>query len=157
MTLIVTRPPVPRLCISPVSLTFERGTDDDSHLRDIGIAQRSHVHTNVRTSRGSCHRLIGSSRFFGYDEQRSEIEIGWTFLARSHWGGVYNGDMKRLMLRHAFQFVRSVIFRIGPQNIRSQRAVQRIGAVRDGSRVDGNGQESLVYRIGAAAIETLKR
>jgi RimJ/RimL family protein N-acetyltransferase len=97
-------------------------------------------------------RVIGSSRFFGYDEPRSEIEIGWTFLARSHWGGVYNGEMKRLMLRHAFQFVHSVIFRIGLQNIRSQRAVQRIGAVHDGSRFDGNGRESLVYRITIAML-----
>src|SRR5437762_13352863 len=31
-------------------------------------------------------RVIGSSRFHGYDESKSEIEIGWTFLARSHWG-----------------------------------------------------------------------
>ena len=43
-------------------------------------------------------RVIGSSRFHGYDEAKSEIEIGWTFLARSHWGGVYNGEMKALML-----------------------------------------------------------
>src|SRR6187455_3247834 len=35
-------------------------------------------------------RVIGSSRFAGYDEARREIEIGWTFLARSHWGGHYN-------------------------------------------------------------------
>src|SRR5262245_27292952 len=35
-------------------------------------------------------RVIGSSRFHGYDEQKSEIEIGWTFLARSYWGGTYN-------------------------------------------------------------------
>src|SRR4051794_3045311 len=47
---------------------------------------------------------IGSSRFSGYDEEKSEIEIGWTFLARSHWGGRYNGEMKRLMLGHAFRF-----------------------------------------------------
>ena len=45
-------------------------------------------------------QVIGSSRFHGYNESRSEIEIGWTFLARSHWGGSYNGEMKRLMLRH---------------------------------------------------------
>ena len=32
-------------------------------------------------------KIIGSSRFHGYDEEKSEIEIGWTFLARSHWGG----------------------------------------------------------------------
>jgi len=97
-------------------------------------------------------RVIGSSRFYGYDAQRSEIEVGWTFLARSHWGGIYNGEMKRLMLQHAFQFVNSVIFTIGPQNIRSQRAVERIGAVRAGSSLDGNGRETVVYRIDAAGM-----
>ena len=49
--------------------------------------------------------VIGSSRFHGFDPQKSVIEIGWTFLARAYWGGVYNGEMKQLMLRHAFQFV----------------------------------------------------
>jgi N-acetyltransferase len=55
-------------------------------------------------------QVIGSSRFHGYNQEKSEIEMGWTFLARSHWGGIYNGEMKQLMLRHAFKFVDSVIF-----------------------------------------------
>src|SRR4026207_1974038 len=55
-------------------------------------------------------QVIGSSRFHGYDKEISEIEIGWTFLARSHWGGVYNREMKQLMLRHAFKFVDNVVF-----------------------------------------------
>ena len=93
-------------------------------------------------------RVIGSSRFHGYDEERSEIEIGWTFLARSHWGGVYNGEMKRLMLRHAFRFLDNVVFLVGPQNLRSQKSVEKIGGVRAGSRTDGGGRESFVYRIG---------
>ena len=58
-------------------------------------------------------RVIGSSRFHGYDRETSEIEIGWTFLARSHWGGRYNGEMKRLMLHHAFKFVDRAIFLVG--------------------------------------------
>ena len=70
-------------------------------------------------------QVIGSSRFHCYSEERSEIEIGWTLLARSHWGGVYNREMKQLMLRHTFQFVTRVIFLVGPQNFRSQRAVDR--------------------------------
>jgi N-acetyltransferase len=97
-------------------------------------------------------RVIGSSRFHGYDEERSEVEIGWTFLARSHWGGAYNGEMKRLMLRHAFRFVRNVIFVIGPQNYRSRRAVEKIGGVRSGSRTDADGRENVVYRIEAAGF-----
>lgn len=92
-------------------------------------------------------RVIGSSRFHGYDEEKSEIEIGWTFLAKSHWGGHYNREMKRLMLGHAFRFVESVIFLVGPQNLRSQRAVEKIGAVRVGSGADGGGRDSFVYRI----------
>jgi RimJ/RimL family protein N-acetyltransferase len=92
-------------------------------------------------------RVIGSSRFHGYDEESSEIEIGWTFLARDCWGGVYNREMKTLMLRHAFRFVKSVIFVVGPQNIRSQRAMQKIGGVLAGSRCDASGRESRIYRI----------
>jgi N-acetyltransferase len=94
-------------------------------------------------------RVIGSSRFHGYDDEKSEVEFGWTFLARSHWGGAYNGEMKRLMLRHAFSFVNSVVFLIGPHNIRSQRAIEKIGAVREGLRLDRNGRENVVYRIEA--------
>lgn len=97
-------------------------------------------------------RVIGSSRFHGYDEEKSEIEIGWTFLARSHWGGVYNGEMKALMLGHAFRFVKRVIFLVGPLNRRSQRAVEKLGAVRAGSRTDGNGRESFVYRLDASGV-----
>jgi RimJ/RimL family protein N-acetyltransferase len=97
-------------------------------------------------------RVIGSSRFHGHDEETSEIEIGWTFLARSHWGGAYNREMKRLMLRHAFKFVKSVIFLIGPQNMRSQRAIEKIGGVRVGSRPDGGGRESFVYQITASTF-----
>ena len=94
-------------------------------------------------------RVIGSSRFHGYDQSKSEVEIGWTFLARSHWGGIYNKELKQLMLEHAFRFVRSIIFFIGPQNLRSQRAVEKIGATRAGSRVDEHGRENFVFRITA--------
>jgi N-acetyltransferase len=96
--------------------------------------------------------VIGSSRFHGYDKEKSEIEIGWTFLARSHWGGVYNREMKRLMLGHAFQFVKSVVFLVGPQNLRSQRAVEKIGGLRVGSRLDAGSRESLVYQITASTF-----
>ena len=94
-------------------------------------------------------RIVGSSRFHGHDAERSEVEVGWTFLARSHWGGVYNGEMKALMLGHAFRFVDNVLFVIGPENWRSQRAIEKIGGIRDGRRRDDTGLESLVYRIRA--------
>jgi len=97
-------------------------------------------------------RVIGSSRFHCYDLERSEIEIGWTFLARSHWGGVYNGEMKRLMLAHAFKFVNNVIFVVGSTNLRSQRAVEKIGGLRIGSKTDPNGRENFIFRITRALL-----
>jgi N-acetyltransferase len=97
-------------------------------------------------------RVIGSSRFYGHDEEKSEIEIGWTFLARAYWGGVYNAELKHLMLRHAFRFVKYVVLLIGPQNLRSQRAAEKVGGVRAGSRMDKKtGRENLVFKITAPA------
>ena len=97
-------------------------------------------------------QVIGSSRFHGYNEAKNEIEIGWTFLARSHWGGSYNGEMKRLMLWHAFRFVDRVVFRVGPHNLRSQRAVEKIGGVRVDLRPDSNGRAMVVYELTAASF-----
>jgi len=96
--------------------------------------------------------IIGSSRFACYDLVRSEIEIGWTFLARSHWGGVYNGELKRLMLAHAFKYVDNVLFFIGSTNIRSQRALEKIGGVRAGTKIDPSGRENFIYRITRSQI-----
>lgn len=91
--------------------------------------------------------IIGSSRYHGYDAERRVVEIGWTFLARRYWGGRYNGEMKRLMLEHAFRQVDRVIFIIGPDNRRSRRAVEKIGAVPAGTTTDPRGQERLVYEL----------
>jgi len=93
---------------------------------------------------------IPSHQGFWANQTASEVEIGWTFLARSHWGGLYNGEMKRLMLQHAFRFVDSVLFLVGPDNHRSQRAVEKIGGVRDGCRRDATGMESYLFRVKAS-------
>ena len=85
-------------------------------------------------------QIIGSTRFHGYDPEKSEIEIGWTFLARKYWGGRYNRELKQLMLAHAFKFVENVVFYVGENNIRSQKATEKIGGIRDGmvKKVYGN-------------------
>lgn len=92
-------------------------------------------------------RVIGSSRYHGLDPGANEVEIGWTFLARSRWGGRYNREMKKLMLDHAFRFVDRVVLIVGPGNIRSQKAVEKIGGVRAGDRPDASGRASFLYEI----------
>ncbi len=92
-------------------------------------------------------QVIGSSRYFGFDPEASEVEIGWSVLARDYWGGRYNGEMKRLMLEHAFRFVEHVVFYVDPGNIRSQRAVLKIGGLPIGTRRSSDGKQRLVFRI----------
>lgn len=101
-------------------------------------------------------KIIGWSRFHRYDEAKSEIEIGWSFLARSHWGGVYNREMKTLMLQHAFKFVDSVVFLVGPENSRSRKAMEKIGGIQAGMRANAVGMESVVYEISREAFEQRK-
>jgi RimJ/RimL family protein N-acetyltransferase len=99
----------------------------------------------------STNRLIGSSRYYGYEPERSEIEIGWTFVVRSHWGGKTNREVKRLMLDHAFSFVDTVIFWVGEQNWRSQAAMTKIGGVRrDGllARELSGATPHIIFEIG---------
>lgn len=72
--------------------------------------------------------LIGSSQYKQVDTADGGcVEIGWTFLARSHWGGGTNRELKRLMLTHAFGSVARVEFRVGESNLRSCRAMEKIG------------------------------
>lgn len=93
--------------------------------------------------------VIGSSRFCFYSQERDEIEIGFTFLAREFWGGKYNSDLKSLMLNHAFKYVGSVIFCVGSSNFRSQKAVQKLGAVIDNSSIHCE-PGSIIYRLNKA-------
>jgi len=95
-------------------------------------------------------KIIGSSRYC-WHAVAGELEIGWTFLERAYWGGAYNGEMKRLMLGHAFTFTDRVIFRVGATNVRSRRAVEKIGAVltarRETLTLHGKSIEHVIYEI----------
>ncbi|MEO0897922.1 MAG: GNAT family N-acetyltransferase [Bacteroidota bacterium] len=72
--------------------------------------------------------IIGSSRYNLLHQTEQVIEIGWTFLARTYWGGVYNKALKQLMLDHIFQYVEAVVFYIASENKRSQAASLKLGA-----------------------------
>lgn len=74
--------------------------------------------------------IIGSSRYYEYDDVNKSIAIGYTFLGRQHWGKQYNAMMKTLMLDYAFNFVDTVIFHIGANNFRSQKAITKLGAIK---------------------------
>ena len=62
--------------------------------------------------------VIGSSRYYDWEPSTREVAIGYTFLARSHWGGAYNGELKRMMLDHAFRWANTAWLHIGVENWR---------------------------------------
>jgi len=96
-------------------------------------------------------QVIGASRYFWQGSDPRELEIGWTFLACAYWGGLYNKEMKRLMVDHAFQFVDHVIFLVDLANVRSQRAMLKVGGVLTERRVErslgGKSSEYVVFEI----------
>ena len=102
-------------------------------------------------------RIIGSSRYHGFDPVSREIEIGWTFMERKYWGGVYNRELKKLMLDHAFKFVNRVLFIVGEKNMRSRKAVEKVGGklLRTIERPDrhGNPDKNVVFGLERSAWE----
>lgn len=75
-------------------------------------------------------RALGSTRFYDWDPNQKSVLIGYTFYGREFWGSTYNPSVKKLMLDYAFEFVDKVFFHIGATNIRSQKAIERLGAIK---------------------------
>ncbi len=112
-------------------LIWEQHPENDRHKRE--VFQR--YFDSAMESKGAfaiierkTGRIIGSSRYWHLDERTREIEIGWTFLEKAFWGGLYNRELKTLMLDHAFKFVDRALFVVGENNLRSQKALAKIGA-----------------------------
>lgn len=82
----------------------------------------------------STSEIIGSTRFYDYDEKENTILIGYTFFKVSHWGKNYNHEVKKLMLDYIFQYVNSVDFHIGVENHRSLRSISKLGAKKIGEQ-----------------------
>jgi RimJ/RimL family protein N-acetyltransferase len=95
-------------------------------------------------------RIIGSSRYYEWNPPERSIAIGYTFLARSHFGGATNKEMKQLMLRHALRWARRVWFHVGKDNRRSRRALEKLGArLSHAARREANGvvQDYVYYAL----------
>ena len=101
------------------------------------------------------NETIGCSRFYDYNENDNSTEtsvlIGYTFIGTKFWGNGYNKALKKLMLDYAFQFVNKVYFHVGSSNVRSQKAIEKIGAIKvDEFEVEYYGEASklnFVYQI----------
>ena len=76
------------------------------------------------------NEVIGTTRFYDYNPEKSNVGIGYTFIGRKFWGGPYNAAAKKLLIDYAFKTVDSILFHVGEENIRSQKAVLKLGAIK---------------------------
>jgi N-acetyltransferase len=99
--------------------------------------------------------IVGTTRFQDMDAHHGKTDIGWTWYIPSVWGKGFNFDAKNLMLTHAFETwrVQRIGFKVDERNERSQNALEKIGASREGffrnhmMRPDGSRRNSIFYGI----------
>jgi RimJ/RimL family protein N-acetyltransferase len=104
------------------------------------------------------NEIIGSTRFNRLSTTDTAIEIGWSFLSRTYWGGHYNKAVKYLMIEYAFSAIEDIIFYIDKNNFRSQKAVEKIGSQHVSGdtlrHLHSSNPNNMTYRI--SKIEWLK-
>lgn len=110
-------------------------------------------------------RIVGSTRLLGFDAALPRVEIGYTWYAQSRQRTQVNTACKRLLLGHAFDALHCVAvqFCTDRYNLASQRAIERLGAQRDGVlrahrlRSDGSVRDTVVYGIVAGEWPDVRR
>lgn len=114
----------------------------DSPLDDGGEAYVEQVIAQAK--RGECcpfaivdastSQVVGSTRFGDLGSGHPRCEIGWTWLTPSHRGGSVNAELKLLMFEYAFEILECerVAIKTDARNVRAQRAIERVGARREG-------------------------
>ena len=135
-------------------LIWEQHPENDRYTREVfqrffdGAIDSKGAFAVIERKSG---KIIGSSRYHDLKPEESQVEIGFTFLERAYWGGEYNREMKSLMLDHAFRFVERVVFVVGENNLRSQKALAKIGARflkrAEASGRDGSVRKNVVFEL----------
>ena len=95
-------------------------------------------------------RVIGSSRYYDWNPDTREVSIGYTFIECQYWGSGVNAELKRLMLSHIYQWADTAWFHVGKDNMRSRRAVEKLGATlsyEEERALDGVPFTQLYYRL----------
>lgn len=99
--------------------------------------------------------VIGTTRIGDIDRINRNVEIGWTWLSPSYWRTGVNTECKLLLLQYCFEElqVMRVQFSVSGQNVRSQQAIERIGATKEGIfrkhriKADGTVHDNVFYSI----------
>jgi RimJ/RimL family protein N-acetyltransferase len=108
----------------PDPLRYQRERFESSYLAGALASGSSFLVTDLKTG-----EVLGCSRYYDWDQDNSEVAVGFTFIVRSYWGGETNAELKKLMFDYAFQYVSKIWLHIGKQNWRSRKGSEKVGAV----------------------------
>jgi RimJ/RimL family protein N-acetyltransferase len=100
-------------------------------------------------------KLVGSTRFLDISATNRSLEIGWTWLSPSVWRTKVNTECKYLLFKHCFETLGTIRVQLktDSRNLRSQKAIERIGGVKEGvirnHRIlsDGYRRHSVYYSV----------
>lgn len=112
-------------------LVWEQHPNKDRYKREVfenffqGAMESGGAFKIVEQNTGE---VAGSTRFYDYNAEDNSIFIGYTFYGTKFWGSKLNPQVKKLMLDYIFQYVDKVNFHVGKDNIRSQKAMEKLGA-----------------------------
>ncbi|GAC1417228.1 MAG: GNAT family protein [Flavisolibacter sp.] len=101
------------------------------------------------------HCLLGTTRFYDIDEKNKRLNIGYTWYIPAVWGKAHNKECKLLLLQYVFEVLKfnRAGFEVAHQNIRSQKAMEKIGATKEGVlrnhgyRGDGSLRDTVIFSI----------
>lgn len=101
------------------------------------------------------NEIIGMTRYANIDPKNKRLEIGYTWYIPSVWGKVYNKECKLLLLQYVFEELHynRAQLNVASQNVRSQKAVEKIGGVKEGVlrkhgyRNDGSLKDTVIFSI----------
>jgi len=112
-------------------LVWEQHPNKDRYKREVfenffqGAMESGGAFKIVKQNTGE---VAGSTRFYDYNAEDNSIFIGYTFYGTKFWGSKLNPQVKKLMLDYIFQYVDKVNFHVGKDNIRSQKAMEKLRA-----------------------------
>jgi RimJ/RimL family protein N-acetyltransferase len=117
-----------------MSTAFRSREDVERYVADALAAHEAGTQLPFVTVDRATGRVLGSTRFGNISRKDKGLEIGWTWLTPSVWKTAVNTECKWLLLRHCFEQLGCIRVQLktDARNLNSQRAIERIGGVREG-------------------------
>lgn len=99
--------------------------------------------------------VMGMTRYYKMEPSHKRLSIGYTWYTPAYWGRIHNKECKLLLMQYAFETLgyQRVEYEVAHQNIRSQKAVMKIGGVQEavlrkhGLHADGTVRDTVVFSV----------